>query len=635
MIAAMPQPNSPLEVTVSPTQSSFFAGEELRCMISFRNLHFPIPHSQPLPSSTYFGTSSDHDSYAVRSASHHAQGSSTSQHSRSQTIDWRHGSPRPSTIGEATATEKQQSQTLQNSALHTQEANEAVQYDRNGVPLPKRRNVIGQTARISNNMRPSKHSKSASISTLSMPSKQLRWPSDLGKGHPSSSQVDSTHGLSTSTLQPTDKSGSNGRSPIASWSRKPSSTIHSKHPHSRKQSVVQLQREDLSAAFELSDTPEATRPPGSHTLYAQKVNPSSLSLASNVDPSRSTSRNVTPSADVTFEDAPRVVNTDGSAFYSLGQNETMESVVRDQFTHWSQGAPSPRSNTSAFASGAEDSHSSPLFSRQSTFGPDTEILYWSFAQFSGNYEIDESLIKPAEFENVKRRLAFGDGLSSPSPQRTSRTIGGGDLGHLDEIGSDTSGISSGWGAYLRGVLGRQRSSSDVASRNHRRSGSTMLDISQRMMSSKSIPLFSSPPSIVAVDLNLSPGQSRTYSFSIRLPADLPPSYFGRAVSFKYELIVGTNRLDRSRSAAGSGHQRSRLIRIPLRIYNHVGVTEARPFFDLTNPVILLKDEAIVREEGGGQEMEAVLTQSQEKLSSVSRLAVPAKTPKQKDGECYK
>lgn len=60
-------------------------------------------------------------------------------------------------------------------------------------------------------------------------------------------------------------------------------------------------------------------------------------------------------------------------------------------------------------------------------------------------------------------------------------------------------------------------------------------------------------------------------------------------------MIGTNRIDRSRAAASMDHQRSRLIKVPLRVYNHVNITGAAPFFDLGNPIIVLKDQSQVQE----------------------------------------
>ncbi len=95
------------------------------------------------------------------------------------------------------------------------------------------------------------------------------------------------------------------------------------------------------------------------------------------------------------------------------------------------------------------------------------------------------------------------------------------------------------------------------------------------------------------------------SFKLPLPPDLPPSYLGRSISFTYTLSIGTNRLDFSSTslsdsgAAGGGggkrsvQHKSRMIQIPIRVYNHVSYTGARPFWDLLNPVIWTRDGAEV------------------------------------------
>ena len=89
------------------------------------------------------------------------------------------------------------------------------------------------------------------------------------------------------------------------------------------------------------------------------------------------------------------------------------------------------------------------------------------------------------------------------------------------------------------------------------------------------------------------------NFKLPLPPDLPPSYLGKSISFTYTLSIGTNRLDISaptRAQSGTSKkasQKSRLIQIPIRIYNHVSMTGVRPFWDLLNPVIWVRDGAAV------------------------------------------
>lgn len=59
-------------------------------------------------------------------------------------------------------------------------------------------------------------------------------------------------------------------------------------------------------------------------------------------------------------------------------------------------------------------------------------------------------------------------------------------------------------------------------------------------------------------------------------------------------MVATNRAPNP--ALNEYKQHSRLIRIPVRIYNHVSVTGVRPFYDLTNPIIWTQDEAKITSE---------------------------------------
>lgn len=101
------------------------------------------------------------------------------------------------------------------------------------------------------------------------------------------------------------------------------------------------------------------------------------------------------------------------------------------------------------------------------------------------------------------------------------------------------------------------------------------------------------------------------SYKLKLPNDIPPSHRGKAIRFNYSLVVGTQRAapNSSSPATGQGH----IVQVPFRVLNHVaGVcgtsytnqkiscltwyhTEdgSRPIYDLMNPVVLYKDEAIV------------------------------------------
>jgi hypothetical protein len=113
-----------------------------------------------------------------------------------------------------------------------------------------------------------------------------------------------------------------------------------------------------------------------------------------------------------------------------------------------------------------------------------------------------------------------------------------------------------------------------------------------------LPTFETRPAMLAVDLTLAPGESRSCTFlfslsshygilltqyqfldsySIKLPDNLPPTFRGRSLRFSYELIIGTCRATNgvgSRAAVGSNGI-SRVMKVPIRVYNHVSGTAFR------------------------------------------------------------
>ncbi|BGP42252.1 Golgi membrane exchange factor (Ric1p-Rgp1p) subunit [Rhodotorula kratochvilovae] len=216
-----------------------------------------------------------------------------------------------------------------------------------------------------------------------------------------------------------------------------------------------------------------------------------------------------------------------------------------------------------------------------THEPNTLSVLWAFAHLEGAFEVDESLIKPAEFVGIKRLLAGGQGGVG---------VGGGTL--------EERRAGGGWRSWLFGggaggaAQGREDEGGEGAA--------SLEERKKRAVEERAVPMLSCPPSILGVDVMLKPGESRSYTYTLRIPADLPPSFRGRAIKFNYHLVVGTHRVLLGPSAALAGDAPragrakgsvSRVMRVPLRVYNHVGVTGARPFYDLTNPVIFQRDEA--------------------------------------------
>ncbi|GAA5898453.1 hypothetical protein JCM6882_007779 [Rhodosporidiobolus microsporus] len=275
----------------------------------------------------------------------------------------------------------------------------------------------------------------------------------------------------------------------------------------------------------------------------------------------------------------------GNSFYGVGRNDTMESIVeadyhraaRDAgpFNNRFSSAPAPSPYASQpghdrFRSQSYSNGGPPA--QEPLHPPNTLSLLWAFAHLEGAFEVDESLIKPAEFLEVKRLIAGGLGGVG---------VGGGTLEERKE--------TAGWKGWLWG--------SKPADADDGRGAASLEERKDRAIKDRSVPTFSCPPSILGVDLVLEPGKSKTFTFSIRVPADLPPSFRGKAIKFNYHLVVGSNRIPLDPAPHPSqvlGYKRdsvSRVMRVPVRVYNHVGVTGARPFYDLTNPIIFQRDEA--------------------------------------------
>ncbi|QSZ36540.1 hypothetical protein DSL72_006420 [Monilinia vaccinii-corymbosi] len=219
-------------------------------------------------------------------------------------------------------------------------------------------------------------------------------------------------------------------------------------------------------------------------------------------------------------------------------------------------------------------HRMPLYSghhtkRSSNLAPNSshrtpETLMMGYAQIHGSFVLDPSLISQAPFEEVKRKCAVGG-------------QGGGVIGV--ESNKRDSGLlrTFGWGSLgesLGGLLGGGELSS-------------MKDM-RGMVNSRSIPLLSTPQSILFVDLKLAPGESRSYKYSFKLPRGLPPSHRGKAIKISYKLVIGTQR------PGGAKEQQVKSVEIPFRLLGSVNSHGELLGHDLMLPYILLRDQARIQ-----------------------------------------
>ncbi|KAF5376951.1 hypothetical protein D9615_007252 [Tricholomella constricta] len=117
-----------------------------------------------------------------------------------------------------------------------------------------------------------------------------------------------------------------------------------------------------------------------------------------------------------------------------------------------------------------------------------------------------------------------------------------------------------------------------------------------------LPTFEIQPAMLAVDLSLLPGESRSYTYTTVLPDNLPPTFKGRALKFSYELVIGTCRAGPSSGpGSASANSVSRIMKVPIRVYNNVVVGRNPRPYDVLWP--LSKDANTLSRESQGKVVE--------------------------------
>ena len=196
-----------------------------------------------------------------------------------------------------------------------------------------------------------------------------------------------------------------------------------------------------------------------------------------------------------------------------------------------------------------------------------ESLMMGYAQIQGSFSLDGSLVSLSPFEQVKKKGAVGG-------------AGGGVVG-LEPAKRET-GLLRGFGwSNISSSLGDLLGSGELSTIKEMRG----------VANSKSIPLLSTPQSVLFVDLQLGPGESRSFEYSFRLPRGLPPSHRGKTIKISYSLVVGTQRV------GGAREQQVRSVEIPFRVLGSVNSYGEILGHDLMSPYILLRDKAVVKNLG--------------------------------------
>ncbi|KAF2432092.1 Rgp1-domain-containing protein [Tothia fuscella] len=205
-------------------------------------------------------------------------------------------------------------------------------------------------------------------------------------------------------------------------------------------------------------------------------------------------------------------------------------------------------------------NTSRLGIRERPRGPET--LMMGYAQIMGSFTLDGSLVNQAPFEEVKRKGVVGG-------------HGGGGV-----VGVERTKHESG----LFGALGWNSIGESLGGLMHSGELSSIKEM-RGIASSKTIPLVSTPHSVLFVNLSLAPGESRTYSYRFTLPRGLPPTHKGRAMKVSYHLTIGTQR------AGSAKEQQIHSVDVPFRVFGSVSPRGETLGHDLMSPYILLRDMA--------------------------------------------
>lgn len=201
------------------------------------------------------------------------------------------------------------------------------------------------------------------------------------------------------------------------------------------------------------------------------------------------------------------------------------------------------------------SHRNSMALSRSAIDPNNEGLIMGFVQLQGYFELEDSIIETETFEDVKKHgIVLGQkGLDYGSNIRSGFF----------------KGLTSGIGNFLGGNNNDSHNNFHMAN------------------NTDAIPIFSTPQSLLFVDLKLGPGESKSFGYQIKLPKQLPPSFRGKAIRTHYNLAIGTQKLDLK------GRPEPKNILVPFRLFPHVDTMGKQPIHSLHDPIVQKNDEAII------------------------------------------
>lgn len=276
------------------------------------------------------------------------------------------------------------------------------------------------------------------------------------------------------------------------------------------------------------------------------LSPSPKSSERFPSPGKPTSKDSTALAAPSHQQVTRIISAtsvNGSSrssgeFYSVSDHSS--ETLASEYTNYSTQAPRPPPTP------RHGRHYSSVVSP--TKPSDSQALLMGYAQISASFTVDGSLMNQSVFDEVKRKGVVGGQAGT-----------GGVPGRPSSASGDRSRKGGGfWGALKWNAI--EESINGLLSNNELDGLREMRGVA----SSRSIPLLSTPQSLLFVDLRLAPGEEQSFSFSFALPKGLPASHKGKAIKIAYNLVIGTQR-----PSGPNESQRVNRINIPFRVYSGV------------------------------------------------------------------
>ncbi|KAI0085709.1 Rgp1-domain-containing protein [Irpex rosettiformis] len=553
-----------VQVVVTPSQAAYFAGERLSITITITNTHVPQATVQP--------HSGSHPRGSHRRGAH--------------SVSYVPMARPPTSPGTKTVLP----------VLHIK--------PEPGGTVVVRRGIIGKT-------RPAKAIDEATIETEHMKRRALptrsqsmslsvdNLCSDIPDSTKAKSPIQSLRAAESSTISPAPTRVS---SPLTR-----SITVPAHHPHARKQSVV-----DGQVQTHLLTSPAPLITPNTST-FSLTLDPIAEGATSPMPPQ--TPAVSSPVVHEIFE-SPQIPSSTSAPVTLHTSAETASPQITDD-PH-----PRPLGDLGLGPPPIVVQPPKPRATSLNTATPNHELILYSYAQLSGLASISPLQESPQPLEQARALQTLRRGLMK------SKAVGG---GSMDITSHNPNALVSNphllphsarrnmhtRASSLSGSLLAMLSPSTLASSaslalphasrpaRHGRSPSVFGSFFQSTSSSSTqmnglglsmapaeeeeevdddipLPTFEVPPSMLAVDLKLGPGESRSYTYELDLPPNLPPSYRGRTLKLSYEFVVGICRASASVSAGSS----SRVMKVPIRVYNNVSVSSPPIPYDLLWPSTL-------------------------------------------------